>query len=141
MIYDTRSTSRRGLSRSKFASEKKTEPEWYADLSRFFLNATPKLFEWLSWILILGALSYLSERTGSLPVEIIRFTGYFFFLLYFLFYLNQYTWRGLGFVYTYKGFKRIEDWRLDRIISIGLTVLLWQIIRIGIRHVLDLLSV
>lgn len=116
---------------------KKTEAGWYMAVSRFFLRATPRLFEWFSWVLILGALSYLSESTESLAVEILLFAGWMFFIFYFLYYINQYTWRGLGFVYTYKGFKRIEDWRLDRVISLGLTIILWHFLRVEIRHVLD----
>jgi CHASE3 domain sensor protein len=37
---------------------KKTETEWQKTLDNFWMKAAPQWFEWLGWILILGAITF-----------------------------------------------------------------------------------
>ena len=50
---------------------KKTEAGWVAASDRFLLAATPKLFEWLRWAVMLAAVGYIARRSDSLALEIL----------------------------------------------------------------------
>jgi len=52
-------------------SHQDTEAGWMRICDRFYLAATPKWFEWLSWVLVLAAFQYLSTTTGSMLLRII----------------------------------------------------------------------
>lgn len=59
----------------------KTETEWQKVLERFWKKATPRWFEWLEWVLILGVLTFAAEQTGSLILSIV--SGFSFVALFF----------------------------------------------------------
>jgi len=67
---------------------RETEPGWQRILDRFGLAAAPTWFNWLEWILVLGAFEYIGEKSGSRlarlipPISIgllwLYFNGFFF---------------------------------------------------------------
>jgi len=83
---------------------KKSEYGWQMAMDNFFLKATPKIFEWIGWVIVLGGLYYVANLTSSDVVN----TAYFI-LLFFTFYYFQ------GFFYSFE-FHRLpfissEKWR------------------------------
>jgi len=46
-------------------SRKKTEAGWLEAQDRFWLAFTPKLFEWLEWVAVLGALRFVQTKSGK----------------------------------------------------------------------------
>jgi hypothetical protein len=61
---------------------KKTEADWQRVFDDFCIKATPKWFEWLGWVLILGALTFLTEL----------FIFCFIFIFAELFLLSGFPW-------------------------------------------------
>jgi len=45
---------------------KKTEAGWQKVLDNFWMKATPKWFEWLGWVIILGAFTFLSKTQENM---------------------------------------------------------------------------
>lgn len=43
----------------------------YSDLDRFYLAVTPKLYEWLRWVLTLAALSYVQKKSDSFALRLL----------------------------------------------------------------------
>jgi hypothetical protein len=68
---------------------RETEAGWQRILDRLGLRAAPVWFEWLEWILVLGALHYIGEKSGSPLVRLIP--GISVGLLWF--YLNGFFFR------------------------------------------------
>lgn len=52
--------------------ERRTNPAWARTYERFFLAATPKFFEWIGWVFVLGALQYSREASGSSILAIVE---------------------------------------------------------------------
>lgn len=50
--------------------EEKTEQEWQKTFDEFWLKFTPKWFEWLGWLLIIGALNYITELSDSVILQL-----------------------------------------------------------------------
>lgn len=78
--------------------KKKSEEEWLTPLHKFFLAATPKWFNWLGWVFILGALSILAEKSQSMAVTIIYAISFIFFMNYFMIYFYQFEFHNLPFI-------------------------------------------
>ena len=49
----------------------------------FWQIATPKLFEWLEWAAVLGALSYVNNRHPSILLTLLVLLGYAGLIFYF----------------------------------------------------------
>jgi hypothetical protein len=49
----------------------------------FWYSATPKLFEWLEWVAVLGTLKYLFDKTHSIILLALLVLGYASLLFYF----------------------------------------------------------
>jgi len=49
---------------------KKTEADWQRVLDDFWIKTTPRWFEWLGWVLILGAFSFLTKLTQNMILNI-----------------------------------------------------------------------
>ncbi len=50
---------------------KKTEAEWTETFDAFWRKFIPLWFDWLGWVLILGAVKYLGEQTNSPILKLI----------------------------------------------------------------------
>lgn len=75
-------------------SAKKTEAEWQEKLDTFFLAATPKLFEWLRWVITLSALTYVQHKTKFPAVSVLLGVTYFLTVSYFIAFFYQFRFRG-----------------------------------------------
>jgi hypothetical protein len=95
-----------------------TETGWLGTLDRFGLAAAPIWFEWLEWVLVLGAFEYLAIKTGAGVVRFIVLAS--IGLLWF--YFN-------GFFYRihFKGWFRIQSRSVERVVSIIVSGLLAMI--------------
>lgn len=51
---------------------KKTEDEWAYALQSFLEKVTPLWFTWVGWMTALGGISYVAEKTGSVPLTVIE---------------------------------------------------------------------
>ena len=94
---------------------KKTEAEWLRTLDDFWMKATPKWFEWLEWLLILGAIQFLAKQTQNTVLRVVSATSYaalFFYLQSFFFSLEFY------------GFPLTKSERVRRLLSLVLSGIL-----------------
>jgi len=74
---------------------KKDEAGWQGVIDNFFLSATPKLYEWLRWVITLAALTYVQHKTNSTSVLVILRVTYTFTFFYFIAYFFQFRFKGL----------------------------------------------
>lgn len=98
---------------------KKTEADWQRVLDDFWMKATPRWFEWLSWVLILGAFTFLTELTQDGVLSIVSGFSYvalFFYLQSFFFSLD---FHGLPFVKSEK-IRRPLSLLISGILSYGI---------------------
>lgn len=79
-------------------SAKKTEAEWAEANDRFFLKATPVWFEWLEWIIIIGAIQVIADKTQDRFVQLIGNISYFFLMFYFLAFFYRIEFHGIPWI-------------------------------------------
>ncbi len=77
---------------------KKTEFEWQQEFDSFWLNFTPKWFNWVGWILIIGAITYLSEKSDSIFLYITKFISFFALFFYFQSFFYSFEFYGIPWV-------------------------------------------
>lgn len=75
----------------------KSEYDWIKTSDTFWLMATPKIFEWLSWTIMLAAVSYASEYSNSAVLSVIRNTSYIALFLYYQSFFYQFRFTGIWF--------------------------------------------
>ena len=94
---------------------KETEAGWVSVMDRFGLQATPTWFNWLGWVLALGALHFLHARSHSALFATMLLLSYGLLWLYFL-----------GFFYRIeiKGVPLLANPTIARIVSIVISGLL-----------------
>lgn len=59
---------------------RKTEGDWARSFDAFSLKVVPLWFDWLGWLLVLAAIRYLAETTGSRVINLlylVSFAGLF----------------------------------------------------------------
>ncbi len=79
-------------------SGKKSESEWQDLLDAFVLEATPKIYEWLRWVLTLAALTYVQHKSKSTALSVLlAVTGSLTFL-YFLSFFYQIRIKNIPFL-------------------------------------------
>lgn len=81
---------------------KKTEVGWIRASDDFWMKATPRWFEWLGWVLILGAFAFLIELTSNAVVRIAYAFSYFALLCYLQSFFFSLDFHGLPFVKSEK---------------------------------------
>ena len=79
-------------------SAKKTEAEWAEANDRFFLKATPVWFEWLEWIIIIGAIQVIADKTQDRYVQLIGVISYVFLFFYFLAFFYRIEFHGIPLI-------------------------------------------
>lgn len=109
---------------------RKTEAERIVALDRFWLGAAPKLFEWLRWVIILGAITYVANQSNSLAFKILLGISYGVMLLYFQSFFYQ---------VKFKNFPLVKNQNVERFISIGLSALLGFGTYSLVRHAVDVI--
>jgi hypothetical protein len=99
--------------------ERKTEREWQESVDNFWRKATPQWFEWLGWVFILGAITFLGEQTKNAVVRAISaisFVALFFYL------------QGFFYSIEFRGFPLIKSERVRRAVSLLLSAILaWAV--------------
>jgi hypothetical protein len=60
----------------------KTEEEWGEAMGEFFLNATPLWFDWLKWVIIIGVIKVVADKTQDPLVQLSLGISYIFLMLY-----------------------------------------------------------
>lgn len=63
-------------------NEKKTEAGWQEAIDSFWLNVTPKWFELLEWVIIIGAFTFLAKQTQNMILNIVSGISYFLVFFY-----------------------------------------------------------
>ena len=79
-------------------SVQKSEAEWQHVTDNFFLKATPKVYEWLGWVITLAALTYVQHKTNSTYISVIVVITYILTYFYYIAYFYQFLFIGLPFL-------------------------------------------
>jgi uncharacterized membrane-anchored protein len=102
---------------------RKTEVGWQQTVDDFWKEATPTWFEWLEWILVLGAITFLAKETQGTILEIISAVSY----IALFFYLQSFF-----FSFEFHGFPLIRSERVRRFVSLTasaiLSIALWLLL-------------
>ena len=77
---------------------KKTEYEWQKSFDKFWLKFTHQWFEWLGWILIVGAITYLSEKSNNFIQKATKAISYLLLFFYFQSYFYSIEFYGILWV-------------------------------------------
>jgi hypothetical protein len=85
-----------------------TETKWQETIDRVILKATPKWFEWLGWVLILGALKYLSALTNHIALRFVIAISWVLFLFYIYAFFYQIEIENIPFIKSKKVARRIS---------------------------------
>ena len=105
-------------------SAEKTEYEWQVTSDAFFLAATPKLYEWLRWVITLAAISFVQQKSHSTAISVLLGLTYGLTFSYFMAFFYQFKFTGIPVLKTP---------RTARLVSIILSGLLgiatWYLIR------------
>ena len=88
---------------------KKTEAGWQRVLDDFWLKATPKWFEWLTWVIILGAFSFLTQQIQNVIISIAYSFSYVALFFYF---------QGFFFSQDFHGFPLVKSEKVRRLVSL-----------------------
>ena len=106
---------------------KKTEAEWQRAIDRFWLALTPRWFEWLSWITILGVITFLAEKTNSSAMNLIKIISYIALFMYF---------QSFFFKFELENIPGIQSAGIARLISLlisgSLAVGVWLLLQFAI---------
>lgn len=94
---------------------KRTEAEWQRVIDDFWMKATPKWFEWLGWVLILGAFTFLANQTQNV---ILKFASGFSYIALF-FYLQSFF-----FSLEFHGLPIVKSETTRRLISLFISGIL-----------------
>jgi hypothetical protein len=96
-------------------NEKKTEAGWQEAIDSFWMNVTPKWFELLEWVIIIGAFTFLANLTKNMILNIVSGISYisvFFYLQSVFFSLEIF------------GFPKISSERSRKIVSLTISAIL-----------------
>lgn len=77
-------------------------------------------FQWVEWLLMLGALTFVAEKSDSLAVKVVTIISYVMLGLYFQSYFYQFEFVNIPYL------KRNP--RLSRAISIGISAVLGLVV-------------
>lgn len=105
---------------------KKTETQWQSSVDEFWLKVTPLWFDWLQWILVLGAISFLAKQTENRILIFVSGISRFalFFYLQSLFYSIEFK----GFPIKSRRWQRIISLVISGVLSYGIWYLLSSLI-------------
>lgn len=112
-------------------SAKKTEAEWIEALDNFFLKATPVWFKWLEWIIIIGAIQVIADKTQDGFVQLIGSFSYIFLFWYFVAFFYHIEFQGIPL---------IKSKKIRGIVSFALSVSLGTIVYNLLFHLISQLK-
>jgi len=104
-------------------SAKKTEAEWGKAIDSFFLYATPLWFDWLKWIIIMGAIQVVADKTQDRLVQMIYHLSYFFLAWYMFGFFYRIEFQGIPLIKS-EGKRRIVSGILSLLLIEGMFYLL-----------------
>jgi len=111
-------------------SVKKTEGEWQDAFDRFWLAATPKIFEWFRWVLALAALSYVAKKANSMLLQSVVGFANAAVMFYYFAYFSQFQFRGFPFIKS-----RRSELLTSVVVSVGIAAITYGLVRYSV-HVL-----
>lgn len=104
------------------------EGEWQTKHDAFFLAATPKFYEWLSWVITLAAMSYVQHKSPSSPMYVLIGITYVLTFYYYIAFFRQFKFRGFPLL------KSPRDVRLvSYILSFLLSATMWGLVNEAVR--------
>lgn len=116
-------------------SAKKTEDQWSYALQNFYEKVTPLWFKWVGWSIALGGISYLAEKTGSLPLKVIESITYFLLSFYFAYYFASFR------IEPFHSWAKSRTSRIGRFFALLpftiLVIAMWVGTRVLILHVME----
>jgi hypothetical protein len=102
---------------------RKTEYGWQRTIDNFWLKGTPKWFEWLEWVIILGVFTFLDKNYEIPVISIIVVISYLAFLFYFNSFFFSIEFHGVPYVKSNRK-RRLVSLILSAILTIGVLSLL-----------------
>ena len=105
---------------------KETEAGWITVIDRFGLKAAPIWFSWISWVLALGVLHFIYEKTNNIIILLFLILSYYLLWMYF---------SSFFFRIQIKGFPLIKSAGASRSISLILSGLLAGVAWVAATHV------
>ena len=94
-----------------------SEYEWQKIIDNFWLKFTAQWFEWIGWVLIVGAITYLAEKSSNIFLKLTLTISYISLFFYFQSYFYSIEFFGVLPVKNKKS-KRIISIILSSIIAI-----------------------
>jgi hypothetical protein len=98
----------------------KTEYEWGKALDSFWLKATPLWFDWMKWVFMIGALSYLEQTSHLAILRLAYGISYLFLFFYLQSFFNSIEFHGIPFIKTER-YARIVSLTFSAIF----TIIIW----------------
>jgi hypothetical protein len=119
-----------GLAMSADSEGKKTKTDWFYYVTDKVIPFATKLwFDWVEWVLILGALQYLLVKSSSWVVALVLLISYTLFGLYFGTYIqNQLILLSTRNIPVTKLVPRLLSILLAAVISFGMFIVLRVVI-------------
>jgi hypothetical protein len=100
-VIDNESPSKTERKKVDFGA-KKTEAGWNEWMDRIVLSNVPKWFEFIGWLFLLGAMSFIAATTNNIYVRILYGVSYIFLTLYLLRYFLNIDFTGFSFIKSVK---------------------------------------
>jgi len=111
---------------------KKTESGWQDAFDRFWLSATPKLFEWFRWVIALAAFGYVAKKADSTLLQTVVNLANTAVMFYYFAFFSQFQFLGLPFIKT-----RRSELLASVILSGGIAVLTYGLVRYSIYVLIE----
>jgi len=97
------------------SESKRFEQDVQRQLDSFWLQATELWFKWLSWLMLVGVISYIEEKTGNPVIGILKLFSYMALIMY---------WQAFFFSRTFDVFPLVKGDMPRRLISLVISGLL-----------------
>lgn len=94
---------------------KKTESGWNEAVDKFWKDVASAWFDWLGWVLTIGAFAYIADKTSNLYVHLIVV----FSNLALYFYLQS-----VFFSFEFHNIPLIKNEKRRRLVSVGISAIL-----------------
>jgi hypothetical protein len=104
-------------------SAAKTETEIQKAQDKFFLKVTPLWFDWIKWVIIIGVIQVVADKTQDISIHLILGLSYLFLMLYMVAFFYQIEFHGIPLIKS-EGKRRIVSGILSGLLSMGVFYLL-----------------
>ena len=106
---------------------KKHEFEWQKIVDNFWLNFAPRWFNWLGWVIIIGAITYLNEKSESIFLTVTIIISYIALFFYFQGFFYSIEFHGIPFIKNEK-IRRVISLLISSILATGIYVFFTNLI-------------